>query len=200
MANVRILAIITLISLMLSGCDNEPGLAESVESVAFNDLPLADFNYEFRGDCSTPILEVRFENGSKNSDSYEWVFGDGTTSQETNPTKIYAKAGTYTVTLKATREGETNQSQKEIYIIRNSDGTGPKVTLSYERGNSTSLQIVYLISAGGIQYLLSFGDGETLISNGTKITHTYSGRARYTAIVTVENEGGLYCASVEVDP
>ncbi|GAA4272045.1 PKD domain-containing protein [Aquimarina gracilis] len=43
---------------------------------------------------------VSFINLSENADSYEWDFGDGSTSTETNPTKTY-QTGSYTVVLTA---------------------------------------------------------------------------------------------------
>jgi PKD repeat protein len=49
--------------------------------------------------------------------SYEWDFGDGNTSTESNPTHTYAKPGTYTVSLKVTDDrGNTVTETREAYI------------------------------------------------------------------------------------
>ncbi len=49
--------------------------------------------------------------------SYEWNFGDGKTSTESNPTHAYAKAGEYTVSLKITDDrGNTVTETRETYI------------------------------------------------------------------------------------
>lgn len=44
--------------------------------------------------------EIQFTNNSRTGSSWEWNFGDGTTSAEANPMHRYDIPGTYTVTLK----------------------------------------------------------------------------------------------------
>ena len=63
----------------------------------------------------TPPLEVIFQNGSNNANSYLWDFGNGDTSTLNNPVYIYGLAGNYTVTLIAS---DTNGcfSSSEIVI------------------------------------------------------------------------------------
>lgn len=46
-----------------------------------------------------PNEAISFSNCSTGAVSYQWDFGDGTTSTETNPTKTYTTTGTYTVKL-----------------------------------------------------------------------------------------------------
>ena len=58
-----------------------------------NPLPVAAFNWFASGSV------VQFSNQSVNGTSYNWNFGDGTTSTDQNPVHPYAAGGTYTVTL-----------------------------------------------------------------------------------------------------
>lgn len=60
-----------------------------------NKGPDALFSYTVKG------LEIEFKNESKNADSYEWDFGDGTTSNEENPSHTYPEKGKYVPTLTA---------------------------------------------------------------------------------------------------
>ena len=46
-------------------------------------------------------LSVSFTNNAANANSYQWDFGDGSTSTQMNPTHTYASSGSYTVTLTA---------------------------------------------------------------------------------------------------
>jgi vibriolysin len=68
-----------------------------------NTAPVANFT------SSTSGLTATFTDTStdaqNNITSRLWTFGDGTTSTATNPSKTYAAAGTYTVSLKVTDAG-----------------------------------------------------------------------------------------------
>lgn len=48
--------------------------------------------------------EIAFMNQSVNADSYMWDFGDGSTSNEENPTHTYGASDSYTVSLTTTNE------------------------------------------------------------------------------------------------
>ncbi|MEI6408538.1 MAG: PKD domain-containing protein [Bacteroidota bacterium] len=58
-------------------------------------LPAASFNFVVN------LGTVSFTNNSFNATSYNWNFGDGSSSNVANPTHTYAATGTYTVELTA---------------------------------------------------------------------------------------------------
>lgn len=62
-----------------------------------NASPAAGFNYT-PGNNGLP-QSVVFNNTSLNSNTYQWNFGDGTTSTNPDPTHIYTEEGEYTVML-----------------------------------------------------------------------------------------------------
>jgi uncharacterized membrane protein len=64
--------------------------------IAVNRSPEASFNIAAPGYIAT------INNTSLYADSYQWDFGDNTTSTETNPTHTYASNGFYTIRLIAT--------------------------------------------------------------------------------------------------
>ena len=59
---------------------------------------------------------ILFTNSSKNANSYNWNFGDGTNSVEENPTHSFSTKGNYEVELTATGDGGTNITSKTIEI------------------------------------------------------------------------------------
>jgi gliding motility-associated-like protein len=65
-------------------------------------LPIADF--EALGEGCMP-LRVNFTNTSTYGVSYLWNFGDGTVSNQENPTHVYYQPGTYNVALTVTGPG-----------------------------------------------------------------------------------------------
>jgi hypothetical protein len=74
--------------------------------------PVADFSFT-RGATE---LEVDFSDESTGTDlTYTWSFGDGSSSNEQNPTHRYPAAGTYTVRL--TVESSTGESDVETKQI-----------------------------------------------------------------------------------
>lgn len=57
---------------------------------------------------------VTFSNLSTNYDTVLWTFGDGTTSTSVSPNHVYGAAGTYTVTLTATKNSCSETISKTI--------------------------------------------------------------------------------------
>ncbi|MDD3077505.1 MAG: PKD domain-containing protein [Paludibacter sp.] len=53
-------------------------------------------------------LTVSFTDLSENATSWEWDFGDGSTSTEQNPEHIYTQGGTFTVKLTASNSGSSD--------------------------------------------------------------------------------------------
>jgi hypothetical protein len=58
---------------------------------------------------------VQFFNTSENATEYSWDFGDGSTSEESNPVHQYAASGDYEVILIATNCGQTSTQSLTIY-------------------------------------------------------------------------------------
>ena len=66
---------------------------------------------------STNGLTVAFTNTSSNATSYNWDFGDNSSSTETDPTHTYADDGTYTVTLIATNDCSSDTTSQTVVIV-----------------------------------------------------------------------------------
>lgn len=58
----------------------------------------AAFTPNTLGGCTSP-MNITFANTSVNGTSFDWSFGDGNTSTQSNPTHTYSSNGVYTVTL-----------------------------------------------------------------------------------------------------
>lgn len=77
--------------------------------------PIADFTIN---KTTAGIGErISFTNTSLNATEYEWDFGDGNMSIETNPTHEYDEAGNYTVKLVASNNGLENSIEKTVKIV-----------------------------------------------------------------------------------
>ena len=89
-------------------------------AVGENVLPTSNFTIS---PGSVKIGETVYFNGSLSTDSdgrivnWEWNFGDGSSGRGEKTTHVYAKAGTYSVTLKVTdNNGGSNVSVKTVTI------------------------------------------------------------------------------------
>lgn len=105
-----------------AGLDSEVAttIRRAADSVAFQTLsqwqrptPQAAFDYE--GDSVG--LPVRFHNNSTHADAYQWSFGDGTESTLAEPSHIYTAAGSYLVTLTATRHCMSSLDSSRISVV-----------------------------------------------------------------------------------
>jgi PKD repeat protein len=87
----------------------------------------ADFFPENAGEAWWPdqyAVRMAMRNLSKNitvqgGGKFEWDFGDGQTSTAPNPKHIYLAAGDYTVTLKASRLGDSSTFRTKVRVERN---------------------------------------------------------------------------------
>ncbi len=113
-----------------SGGVNPSSRSDSDEYVK---VEIIDFSSEFEVDTviGEVPLGVFFNNKSKlikndgvsGSISYNWDFGDGTTSTEENPTHLYENPGTYTARLTTTASwGETKTSQLKVVTVLEEEG------------------------------------------------------------------------------
>lgn len=150
-----------------------------------NVKPIAQFTSQVSGLSSTFS-----SSGSSDPDgtiaSYAWTFGDGGTSTAANPTRTYAAAGTYGVTLTVTDDdGATTSLTKQVSVSAPpvaSFTTGVTGTqLSVDGSGSTDDQ-------GVTSYAWTFGDGGT--ATGATASHTYAAGGTYDVKLTVTDATG----------
>ncbi|MCB9272661.1 MAG: PKD domain-containing protein [Lewinellaceae bacterium] len=72
--------------------------------------PVAGFSADVAGSTAT------FTNKSYDATSYNWDFGDGSTSSAENPSHTYTQAGVFTVVLTATKGNATATASTEVTI------------------------------------------------------------------------------------
>ena len=83
---------IRLVAMTDKGCKSETS-----KSIEIYSKPIA--NFEVLNTCAGD--QTRFVNKSLSAGSYNWQFGDGNNSGNSNPSHQYAAAGSYNVTLTA---------------------------------------------------------------------------------------------------
>jgi len=107
---------IVFLSLFVACSSSTTGPSEEKTKEEPPQLPTASFSID--GDLFTGG-DVQFNNTSKDADSYTWELGDGTTANESNPTKTYSEYGKITVTLTAENADGEDSISKTITIEPN---------------------------------------------------------------------------------
>jgi PKD repeat protein len=162
---------------------------QNFTGTAGNVAPVANFG------VSTSALTASFTDSSTDSDgsiaSRSWDFGDGTTSTLTSPTKTYAAAGSYNVTLTVTDNGGLTHSRTTAVTVGSTGNVAPVANFtSSVSGLTATFTDTSTDSDGSIVTRgWDFGDGTT--SSATNPSKTYSAAGTYNVTLTVVDDGGL---------
>jgi PKD repeat protein len=159
-------------------------------------------NFWWHHNCqSGDPLEIKFMNNSYaygDITEFAWDFGDGATSNEEDPTHLYAGFGLYNVTLGITTEnGCTSAKTLEVLV---SDPSMNCLALFFPVIDSLNPLQVYFqdLSVGPItEWLYDFGDGNT--STEQNPTHLYAEEAVYEVSLTVQTNTCTSSFYYEID-
>jgi PKD repeat protein len=150
--------------------------------------PVAQFDAHYA--FATIPTKVSFVDNSLGSTpmTYDWNFGDGSSSTEQNPSHMYIQRGTYTVTLTVKNAYGSSTAIKRDFI---SIGMSPRpdFVASPTSGN-VPLGVQFTDKTVGQvnTWHWDFGDGKA--SNEQNPVHTYWTAGVYNVILTVSNDYG----------
>lgn len=145
-------------------------IAGSVTTVTGTWSKKASVSADFSANTTTgqiPLAVSFIDASTGGPTSWLWNFGDGTTSSAQNPTKTYSTAGTYNVSLTATRGTGDNS------YVASSDTT---TKYSFISAQSVANECVLLPA---VEFVLAistnWGANETLQFNRTSGTYSWNG-------------------------
>jgi PKD repeat protein len=120
-----------------------------------------------------------------------WTFGDGTTSTQTNPTKLYASAGSYSVTLRL-NQGLATEATYSQWVTANGSTAPqtPSVQAAFDLPTSglvagNALSFTDRSTGSPVAWTWSFGD--STLSNAQNPTKTYFTAGTYTVTLTAQS-------------
>ncbi len=139
----------------------------------------------------TAPLAVTFTDTSANTPaSWNWDFGDGTSSTDQNPSHTYTTAGTYAVILTATNAAGSNTATPTMITV-NAPVIVPVAAFSANATAGTVPVTILFTDASTntpTSWLWDFGDGSS--STDQNATHTYTTAGTYTVNLTATNTAG----------
>jgi PKD repeat protein len=192
-----------IIQQILNGVDKLPGLATNTISGGRLDLakslnatspppPTLTANFSENPASGQVPLVVQFTDSSTGGPvSWNWNFGDGSTSSTQNPSHTFNSAGNFTVTL--TVANGTGQTSSKSSVITATNATATPVTANFSANPSSGqapLTVQFTDQSTGpvTNWNWSFGDGATsLVQNPS---HTYGNTGSFTATLTVNGSSG----------
>ncbi|MDB5283595.1 MAG: hypothetical protein JWO06_2670 [Bacteroidota bacterium] len=133
-------------------------------------------------------LDISFANASGNATSYFWDFGNGDTSNVSNPAQNYSTGGTYTITLIAINQYCSDTFQRTITI-----DSCPVANFTYQLNNQSAF--FYADTTNSLTYSWSFGDGDSIALNALNVIHQYPHNGPFDVILRVKNQLG--CVSYD---
>lgn len=147
--------------------------------------PIARFNANAvcLGDITEFVNSTYIQAGAL---TYEWDFGNGTTSDLGSPFVTFTSAGTYTITLKVESEKGYRDSITQTIDVKNV----PEANFEFENkceGTPLVFRDLSVKPAGTPIYTWVYGDGTT--GNGATSTHLYATPNIYQAKLIVEVNG-----------
>ena len=163
-------------------------ITKAVTVVAANQPPAANFTNTTSG------LTANFTDTSTDSDgtiaSRSWNFGDSTTSTATNPSRTFAAAGTYTVSLTVTdNKGATNTTSKAVTVavaankppVANFSATTSALTATFADSSTDT---------DGTVALRSWNFGDSTTSTLVNPSRTYAAAGTYNVTLTATDNQG----------
>jgi len=151
---------------------------------------------DFTVDDDTAVINqtIQFTDTSTsnvNLISWQWDFGDGTTSTDQNPTHAYTANGQYTVSLVVidSSHAEDTKIKTNFITVANDPGANFTANFTAQHVNTTVSFTDQSTSNGTItSWQWNFGDGTTSTEQNPQ--HQYSSSGLYTVSLTVTDEYG----------
>jgi PKD repeat protein len=125
--------IYVLLSVIITGL----GFFSCEQEISPELFPSADYDFTYSSSSLHYVVgeEIQFMNLSSKGTSWEWNFGDGTTSTEQSPVHKYTLPGTYTVmlTVDGTHKVEKKLMISDIVPVVNYTSTDPVIVFNQTR-------------------------------------------------------------------
>lgn len=140
---------------------------------------------DFSSDAGSS-LTVNFTDASLSADSVVYAFGDGTTSNEENPSHTYAGFGTFSVTQVAYSACGNDTITTQIAITCNA------AVPSFTFDQTSDLTVTFSnTSQNADSVVIDFGDGnQVTLTSSQETSHTYDTEDTYEVCLTAFNECG----------
>ncbi|WKX76456.1 PKD domain-containing protein [Zobellia laminariae] len=147
----------------------------------------------------TAPLKVSFTGNNSSDDqevkNYGWNFGDGNSSNESNPSHTFEKAGTFKVTLTVQDAQGKIDTEETTITVKPSENKAPKAVAKATPASGEAPLKVTFDGKGSsddneiTSYTWDFKDGDKGSSSST--SHSFTKAGTYEVLLTVKDKDGL---------
>ncbi len=148
---------------------------------------------------------MNFTNSSQGASTYEWNFGDNSTSTAAAPSHTYTQAGLYPVTLIVTSAAGCTDTLTQAGFVQVSSTPQAAFTISTNSVTETQPNVYFTdASVNTGSCVLYFGDGDsTLMCGFGNLPHAYPGVGNYCATLIATSgvcaDTAVACLDVQPD-
>jgi PKD repeat protein len=142
-------------------------------------------------------LAVQFTDTSAGEvDAWTWSFGDGGGSEEQNPSHVFAKPGSYPVTLTVSGPGGSDSASSTV--VAHKQGPPKAAFTAVPKSGPAPLAVQFTDASTGwiTGWSWTFGDGGA--SSEPNPSHTYPSPGKYKATLTVTGPGGAKAKNAKI--
>jgi gliding motility-associated-like protein len=163
--------------------------------------PFVEAAFEVTSPVCAPY-EAQFNNISAGGQTFQWDFGNGTSSTQINPTAIFATPGVYTVRLIAIDPTTCNLVDTTFGTVQVLDKPAALFDFNPTPAEENIITVFSNLSEPAAQYKWLFGDGDSLITirRDTLVRHQYAASGLYNVCLITFSEIGCsdtLCRTVE---
>ncbi|MEA3316866.1 MAG: PKD domain-containing protein, partial [Bacteroidota bacterium] len=172
----------------------------------------SDFTYTVD---STSLTAMFSDKSYGNPDTWEWDFGDESTSTQQNPSHTYNQSGYYMIVLHAINSTTNCESYKYDYINVSAGNNGIQAIFTYfidttdtgAKPEGNPVDMIGIGHGGGAQLSWSYGDSQVKNSNEVNTTtltptHVYQEPGKYECCLTISDpiidQSDTYCDTIEI--
>lgn len=147
--------------------------------------PIAEFDVDAQNGCFPHALNIR--DFSINGLMYNWTFGDGTSSQEYNPSHTYETEGNYKLSLKLQGYCGLQDTKDTIINVWPTPDINFNVAPDTVMATQTPIHGYNFTTGENNEYLWNFGDGNTSTEETPLYYYKTPGEYIVTLYVTSKN-------------
>lgn len=162
-----------------------------------NLLSQLSFNTNVTQGCAPQV--ITFTNTSSAGVHYDWYFGDGNSSSDTqNATHTFTSGGNFYVTMVAYDAGYSYLGETGIEV--NITGAPSQLNMESHTVCPNDMINMYYRVPGAVSYSINFGDGVTETNTQGESDHAYSSAGTYNvSVVITTNSCGNYVLNDVID-